>query len=181
MKRIAVFLLGLLLMLSVCACSEAATVYTVEENGISFEVDTEKGTISDGTHTYRYKFSGDAESYGINITYPNSSTYYWSQSGTSGHGGWSDDYDADAFVDGDTLCDVILQKAPAAPGSSNALAVIVVIALGVFGVISPQSVWYLEYGWRFKDAEPSNLALLLNRIGGIAAIVLGIFMAVSSI
>ncbi len=179
MKRITVLLLCLLLAFSVCACSEAVTVYTVEEDGITFEVNTESGTLSDGTNTYRYEFSGDSESYGIEIRYPNGSTYYWSQSGTSGHGGWSDDYDAALYVDGDTLCDVILAKAPTPSGSSDFFAVIFLIALGLFAVLSPHTVWYLEYGWRFKDAEPSGLALTLNRIGGIAAIALGVFMAVS--
>ncbi|MBO5253428.1 MAG: hypothetical protein J6C51_05740 [Clostridia bacterium] len=59
------------------------------------------------------------------------------------------------------------------------LAVVLLIALGLFAVLSPQTVWYLEYGWRFKDAEPSNLALTLNRIGGIVSIALGVFLAVS--
>ena len=179
MQRIAVFLLCLLLTVSVCGCSEEVTVYTVEEDGITFEVNTESGTLSDGTNTYRYEFSGDSDKYGIEIRYPNGSTYYWSQSGTSGHGGWSDDYDAELYVDGGTLCDVILQKAPAPSGSSDILAVVLLIALGLFAVLSPQTVWYLEYGWRFKDAEPSGLALTMNRIGGVVSIALGVFLAVS--
>ena len=47
---------------------------------------------------------------------------------------------------------------------------------GLFGTISPETSWMLSYGWRYKDVEPSELALVAQRAGGIIAIAISIFM-----
>ena len=176
MKRMAVLLLSFLLILSLYGCSDANGIYTVDKEGKTFEVNSEDGTIFDGTHTYEYTFSGDSSSYRINITYPNGSSYYWNHSGYSGHGGWSDDYDESLYVSGDTLCDVIVSKAPDPSNPSKVVAIILLIAIGTFNAAAPGAAWHLEYGWRYKNAEPSDLALGLNRVGGIAAIIVGVLM-----
>ncbi len=41
-----------------------------------------------------------------------------------------------------------------------------------------RTVWYLSYGWRYKDAQPSDAALVIGRISGIAALVIGIVMLI---
>ena len=46
-------------------------------------------------------------------------------------------------------------------------------AIGLFNVLAPRAAWYLSYGWRFKDAEPSDAALMMARIGGVIAIIIG--------
>jgi hypothetical protein len=49
------------------------------------------------------------------------------------------------------------------------ILVIGVVLFAVFGLInvfSPSTGWYLSVGWKFKDAEPSDVVLLLHRIGG---------------
>ena len=50
------------------------------------------------------------------------------------------------------------------------------MALGLFHLISPHTAWYLSHGWRFKDAEPSDLALALNRMGGGIALLIGLLL-----
>ncbi len=52
---------------------------------------------------------------------------------------------------------------------------LILILLGIFNMAAPEAAWYLEYGWRFRDAEPSEAALLFARIGGGFAIVIGLF------
>lgn len=47
------------------------------------------------------------------------------------------------------------------------------LAVGIFNTAAPQTAWWLEYGWRFKDAEPSDLALGANRILGVVLIFIG--------
>lgn len=54
------------------------------------------------------------------------------------------------------------------------------IISGLIAAISPYSAWYLSYGWRFKDAEPSDLALGAERIIGILLVIAGFIMMVSS-
>ncbi len=51
---------------------------------------------------------------------------------------------------------------------------ILLIVLGAVNTFAPHAGWYLSYGWRFKDAEPSDLALSVGRVGGIIGIVIGI-------
>jgi len=173
MKKACIFLLNVLLLFTMCACSNSGTTYTVEKDSKTFEVNLEHNTIFDGTHTYEYEFSGDSSSYDINIIYPNGAAFYWSQSGYSGHGGWSDDYDPSLYVDGDTLREVIVEKAPNPSNPGKLIAAIFLFAVGSFNAASPRTAWYLEYGWRYKNAEPSDLALGLNRVGGILAVFAG--------
>lgn len=176
MKKIILIVVVIVIFL-LSACGTAETVYTVVKNDISYVVDKDNQTISDGSHTYRFEFSGNSSSYNVNIVYPDGSTYWFSQSGSMGHGGWSEDYDEDRYVDGDTLCDVLIEKAPKKINSGKFIWVLILAAVGVFNIVSPQTAWYLEYGWRYKNAEPSDLALGFNRVtGGIAVVAAVIFI-----
>lgn len=99
-----------------------------------------------------------------------------------GSGSWSDDYNDAIYASGDTLCDIIVVQAPKASKASNpskVFAAILIIAIGIFNVASPRTAWYLEYGWRYKNAEPSDTALAFNGLSGIIAIIIGIFMLFS--
>lgn len=48
------------------------------------------------------------------------------------------------------------------------------ILIGVINVAAPEIGWNLRYGWRYRDAEPSDAALIWGRVGGVAAIIVGI-------
>lgn len=52
------------------------------------------------------------------------------------------------------------------------------IVMGIFQLVSPQTAWYLSYGWRYKDAEPSDIALVMERVGGVVAIIVGIIILI---
>ena len=176
MKKMLLFLLTVLLLFALCACSSSSTTYTIEKHGRNFEVNLENNTIFDGKYTYQYTFSGDSSSYSIDIIYPNGSIYYWNHSGNSGHGGWSDDYNENLYVAGDILCDIVIEKAPETSNSGKVIAIIFLLGIGVFNTAAPSVAWYLEYGWRYKNADPSDFALGLNRVGGIIAIIVGVFI-----
>lgn len=49
-----------------------------------------------------------------------------------------------------------------------------VIGLGAAQVRHPRFFWYLSEGWKFRDAEPSDLALGLGRLGGVVTIIVGL-------
>lgn len=179
MKKLSVVLLCMIIVLFLysCSSSEAGTssTYTVTKNGTDYVVDSDNGTISDGTHSYRYEISGSSSGYSINITYPDGSAY-WRQTqksdgSTTWHGGWSDNYDANRYIDGDTLCDVLEEDIPKEKGSRNVLLILFLFVVGIFTAVSPHTAWYLGYGWRYKNAEPSDLALGLNRFGGVVVII----------
>ncbi|MBE6962450.1 MAG: hypothetical protein E7445_08365 [Ruminococcaceae bacterium] len=54
------------------------------------------------------------------------------------------------------------------------LLILVLLAVGIFNTVSPHTAWYLENGWRFKNAEPSDLALGMTRLAGIVFIAVAI-------
>ena len=172
MKRFWIILVALVLAVSLPGCSEEETAYTVSRNGMEFHVDTVQKTVTQGEHTYHYKSSGDSSDFSVTITYPNGSTYWYSRSG--GIGGWSDDYDEGAYVSGDTLVDVLLAQAPRRANPGKLVGGLLLIALGLIDLIVPKVSWYLGYGWRYKDAEPSDAALVFARMGGAIAIAIGI-------
>ena len=183
MKKIKIFIFTLIFAAFItilCSCSENKTQYTVEKNSIVYEVNKESNTISDGTNTYEYTFSGNDYDYRVDITYPDGSTYWWDMNGYSGSGGWSDDYNPEKYVDGDILTDVILEDAPKASNirGGDIVAIILLILIGILNIALPDVAWYLEYGWRYKDAEPSDAAIIFNRIGGVVAIVIAVVIMI---
>lgn len=178
MKRTRVLILLLLAAFLMFGCAQTQSVYTVDVsyNGVDMEftVDTENGTITDGEHVYTYDWDGSDSDHNATITYPNGATYYESMSGGVGNMGWSVGYDPDTYVDGDTLIYVLSVSAPEEP-SGNPVVGLILIALGAFYTFAPHAAWYLSYGWRFKDAEPSDAALIISRISGVAVAVFGLF------
>ncbi len=172
MRKKKVFLITILLIALLCGCSGERN-YTVETNGITYVVDTAEETIFDGKNTYHFEFSGGASSYAIKIIYPDGSTYRCSESGIIS---WSDDYDDDRYASGFTLCNVLSERAPKEAEPGKILGAIVLVAVGVFNIASPYVAWYLEYGWRYENAEPSDAALLFHRVVGVIAIVIALVL-----
>ena len=180
MKRRMIFpilLLTLCLLAGCAANSNTPATYTVEHEGVTYQVDTQAGTLSDGAHTYGYTFSGDSRSYSVEILYPDGSSYWFRMDTGVGQGGWSDDYDDSRYTDGDTLCEVLRQKAPAPRRDAPPIVIILVmVPIGLFSLLAQQTAWQLEYGWRFKDAEPSDTALAFQRIGGAVVLVVAFIL-----
>lgn len=176
MKRLWIILIVLLLSVSLFGCGQKQIVYMVTMDGTEFAVDSAEKTISDGEYTYHYRASGDASSFSVTITYPNGSSYWTDQKNGMIMSGWSDDYADDAYVPGDTLVDVVQYRAPRQVNWDHILGGFVLIGLGIFDVAVPKASWYLGYGWRFKDAEPSDAALVYARIGGGVAIAVGLIL-----
>lgn len=174
MKRFRLFLLLSLVAALFLGCAATPTSYTVLHGDAKFTVNTELGTISDELYTYLYEIDGSGSSRSVTITYPDGSTYYCTYNDSGSFGGWSDDYAPDRYADGDTLLAVLEQSAPR-EYTGNPFLGLLLIALGLWYVLSPHSAWYLSYGWRYKDAEPSDTALVGARISGILVILFGIF------
>ena len=173
MKRPIFLMLCLLAAILLTACGgrrESASTY--EKDG--YTVDREAGTITHGEDVYTFTVSGGGSSSSIRITYPNGATYFWEWSGNGGHGGWSDDYDPVRYADGDFLRDLLDFQAPAQEEEISPLLIVLLLAVGGFNLAAPRASWYLTYGWRYKDAEPSGVALVLNRVVGALAVLLAV-------
>ncbi|MFD1737277.1 DUF6199 family natural product biosynthesis protein [Bacillus salitolerans] len=51
---------------------------------------------------------------------------------------------------------------------------ILLILLGFLGVKFPAFIWYISIGWQFRDSEPSDIAIGINRFIGYFIIVTGV-------
>ena len=171
-KRILIFLAWLLLF-AAAGCSQSNPVSTVVRDGVTYTIDTENSTISDGEHIYPYAFSGNSAG----------SSYQWhaQNSGgiTMGCGGLQGDYDEHLYTSGDVLLSVLKEgplKGGALREGKNIFLSVFIALVGIFHAALPETAWYLAYGWRYRDAEPSDAALMLNRLGGAAAIAVAIIL-----
>ena len=58
------------------------------------------------------------------------------------------------------------------------LAAIICIICGLICTISPETGWRISDGWRFRDAEPSDDALVWCRVCGVAMLVAAVVLVV---
>lgn len=167
-----------LCLLLLTGCGKNAgdpNVYNVEYGGKTYTVDQNEQTISVDGYTCRFEITGSGSATDVTITYPDGSSWWHHWSGNSGHGGMSADYDESRYISGYTLWNVLEQGAPRTQrGSTHAVLGFLLILFGVFEAGWPKVSWYLSHGWRYKNAEPSELALGLGRAAGILMIVIGI-------
>ena len=80
----AVLILAVLaaLVLSLSACAEKQTKNALEPYSIGWDgrvytvtpIDNDKGTISDGTNTYSYRYDASGSGYSVTFTYPDGET-----------------------------------------------------------------------------------------------------------
>lgn len=170
-----VILVLLLLAVLLTACSGGEVQQYTTEDG--YVVDKASCTITgpDGI-VYSYEVRGTTTT----ITYPNGATYYQTQQDQFGTAGWSNDYRPQHYTAGDKLVEVLSQNTPQRKSRSGNTGSIffglLLIGVGIWHTAAPESAWYLGHGWKFKNAEPSGAALVMTRIGGIAAIVIGFVM-----
>lgn len=57
---------------------------------------------------------------------------------------------------------------------------LLMIGLGVFSLMKPATIWYISDGWKFRNAEPSDLALSFTRFGGVIMIIVGVILTVNA-
>ena len=134
-------------------------------------------TQTEEEDVYHYTYEdGD-----ITITYPNGATYWESASSNGAIGGWEGDYDTDRYIDGMTLA---MQLTQAYNNSGKnwdevvimGLVCLVVIGLCLVDVIHPEWFFELRYSLWVRNAEPTEFALMMSRMGGVIGIVLCVIM-----
>lgn len=173
------------MLLAGCKREPAPTVYAIDVYGATYIVDTENCTISDGTYTYGYEYADSGNS--VDFTYPNGEVYGASitvaSNGIDGMsaGAISADYDySSGYTDPLTLYRALTSPRETERASdTNPLVALLLCGVGIFNLAAPKASWYLSYGWRFKDAEPSDAYMALARIGGGIAIVIGVIMLIA--
>ncbi len=165
-------ILFILLLLAGCSSTKR-----VEYGGKYFTVNTKTNTVFDGANSYSYTASGNA----VEITYPNGAWYYSGKNGIS----YSDDYHETvdkAYTDGGFLAEAV-RKAEGNPETRlfTIFGGLLLGALGLSMLLFPEIFFYLRYGWMFRNAEPSDGAILWCRFsGGVAILLAIIFVLVNS-
>ncbi len=182
MKRLISVVLGFLLVLCLFGCSprqdKVEYHYISNQREIHLTIDLPASTISDGTHTYAYSIKSSRDGYTINLTYPDGAEYYWSSQSSgsisTGTGDFKGDPAGTIYADPVILCQALEGKALEAPRRIPIALCLLLIGMGAVMVLAPQTVWLLRYGWQFRDAEPSSLALGVSRASGVVVILAGI-------
>ena len=62
----------------------------------------------------------------------------------------------------------------------NVFVGFVLVIWGIINIVSPETGWQLQFGWHYRDAEPSDEALIWGRICGVGMVILGIIMVLST-
>lgn len=192
---LAVLILAVLavLVLSLSACAKTQTASALEPYSAAREgtvytvtpIDAYKGNISDGTNTYSYRYESGGS---VTFTYPDGSSYRCMQNGSTSSGAvyssgsTSLNFDFDKYPDGMTLKRV-LEQSPVAKSETKSTKswgiILLLLLVGGINNACPQLTWYLDVGWKVKDAEPSEAALTWSRgIGVVLLIIAGIMILV---
>lgn len=178
MKHFRVLFPILILALVLSACgSTSREPYDYTYNGKTIKVFPEAATIVDGLDVYRYTVKESANGADYEIIYPNGGRY-WSNTGKHiSTSGWSDGYNDKLYLSGEILVSALEKNQPRQRSGNVGLGLLA-IAMGAWHTLSPESVFYLNKGWMFKNAEPSEGYLMMIRVGGVIAIIAGLVLCV---
>lgn len=188
MKRVVTLILLVALLLCGCAAEqpEPQEPYTSVINGVSYYVNPEAQTITVDGYDYYYTYIDNDDRRGVSITYPNGTVVTDSYSPSSGMGGVSfSSMDVSGYADCYDLLDVVPEQVREEEKGEMIQLIflgIPLIALGWWEAARPDTHWNWMYGWRYKDAEPSDEALgrimaagYLEIAFGVILILIGIF------
>lgn len=181
MKKMIIALLCFILVISLSGCrqekSSDSQIKTINKNGVNYVIDTEQCTIRDNQQTYSYVID-KAET---TIKYSDGQSYTWKESEDMGMGIASPDFDYSTHVDPDILIDVIdeVYHVNNKQNSKNAVLGVILLIAGIIDAIWAERIWFFHWGWRYKNAEPSDLAIGVYRIGGIIAAMIGLINIVA--
>ena len=186
MKRVLVCLTLLCcLFLTACGRNAPKEPYEGYYNGSTYVVDEADGTVTMDGNTYTYTLSvTPGQSARLKLTYPDGT--WSSRSGRVGAQGvvYITGTDSTGFEHGRYLsCDALWHALDVderiegnSGGAGYMLLGVVLVGLGVFQFVSPETMWKFNWGWRYKNAEPSDLALNMGMLSGALSVVLGIIL-----
>ena len=179
MKRFCAIVLLTVALLTMDGCS-GNTVAVVEKGSYTvcvgeelLTVDPVKGTITaENGDVYTYVIADNS----VTFTYPNGHEYFWNY--TSGVGTESLDGNPDGYryLNGLTLETAVEREIDAVKPARNPghlFFALLCFLIGILNIVFPYAGWYLKYGWRFRDAEPSDAVLTMNRVAGFIAVIIG--------
>lgn len=194
-KCVLIVVMLLALVLGACNCNTAKSdpySEVVEIDGQSLTITLDENNLSAGTitsenGTYTFEYGVPGNSIVFTVNYPDG--YVFSQTEINGGFATPAEYNSierknKGYIDLFSLNYSIEGVMDNARGTSNNGSPSILLALALIGVgawnfFEARSVWYLFRGWWYKNAEPSDLALMLYRIAGVFLIFAGIIYAIA--
>ena len=146
------------------------------------------GTLELESGLYLFSYDVRGTQVTVTITYPDG--YVYTHTEINGGYGMPLDYDSEerqskGYPDGLSLAwgieGAMKRDEGSGSGSASPLLAILLLGLGVWYLAAPRSAWWLGWGWRYRDAEPSELALGMYRFGGGVLIFAGILCAIGAL
>ena len=144
-------------------------MFTVEVGGVPVWSDTP----AEDEDVYRYEYDGG----NITITYPNGAVWIESPTSTGAVISWDDNYDPQRYIEGDVFVPYLKQAyMPQYREGIGGIgfACLIMAAVGVVMFVVPEELIEMKYGWRFKNAEPTEFAVWEVRIGGIVVVIVAV-------
>ena len=180
MKRAVILLLLAALLLAGCN-SNMDSSYIKNVNGYELTVYEGGNIIIYEGDTYHYAFTED----GIEITYPNGAVCT-KKNGAVGWGNADTEFiiqNGAPYIDCYTLLEAVPQRQrnESMPDVWLILFGVVFIFVGLFEAGCPELSFQWTHGWKFREAEPSDLYLGLSRAGGVIMVIISIFLVIVGI
>ena len=163
-----------------CAAEEPQEkCVAVEIEGQAAVVLFEPGTLSVGmvqTDKGMYAFAWNQKGE-LKITYPDNTQFTYTKNG-SGMSSVDFNPESKGYISGLALAwgieGAIDDAQPQKDGDGGyALLGIFLLAVGAWNTFAPRMAWYFSYGWRFRNAEPSDAALAFQGVGGVVFLLAG--------
>lgn len=198
MKRTVAILLLIVMVLTLTACSahpSGTEVQTLEKNGqvvialynydektisvgrllySAYDQDGELIWEEDRKDIYRYEYDGG----NLTIIYPNGVVWSESPTSTGAAISWDDSYDPQRYIEGDVFAMYLNQAYMSSDIREDVVGIgfacLIMAAIGVVMIKAPEELIEMKYGWRFKNAEPTEFAIKEVRISGIVVIVISV-------
>ena len=173
--RFLLLLALLLTVLTACGKEEEAAVFHMECDGKVYTVNHTEQTITVDGSVCSFSVTEDGGQVELEVLYPDGSTYQWSRGDRGGYGDWSEDYDPDKYISGEEVWDILQLEQRLERDRSDSHPVLggVLLLLGIVHLAFPRKMWELQYGWRYENAEPTDVALQVEAISGLVIALIG--------
>lgn len=173
--RFLLLLALLLTVLTACGKEEEAAVFHIECDGKVYTVNHTEQTITVDGSVCSFSVTEDGGQVELEVRYPDGSTYQWSRGDRGGYGDWSKDYDPDKYISGEEVWDILQLEQRLERDRSDSHPVLggFLLLLGIVHLAFPRKMWELQYGWRYENAEPTDVALQVEAISGLVIALIG--------
>lgn len=164
MKKLFILLIIAALLLTACTSSGTPSVQDIRMFDVSFTVDLQRQTVTDGYYVYRFSIKDNT----VTITYPNQVRYWQELAESDARCGWDDGYTSDSspYISGEKLVQVVSTAQPAPKTIPPALAYGILALLGAWYVFFPKAALMLILGFLFKNSQPPKAAKIAIQLFG---------------